>query len=85
MGLKGSICNIFVVVTYVSHNGRTTKPTATDTIEALVKLLTTVSKQDCIIMGGDLNCQLQRNVPGRTDRWNMTQKDDNGHEEKFST
>ena len=81
--LKGPICNIFVVVTYVSHKGRTAKPTATDTIEALDKLLKTVPKQDCIIMGGDLNCQLQRNVPGCTGRWSMTQKDDNGHGEKI--
>ena len=43
MRLKGPIYNIFVVVTYVPHKGRTAKPTATDTIEALGKLLTIVS------------------------------------------
>ena len=68
---------------YVPHKGRTATPTVTDTIEALGKLLTTVPKQDCIIMGGDLNCQLQRNVPGCTGRWSMTQKDDNGHGENI--
>ena len=59
MRLKGPICNMFVVVVYVSHKGRTTKPTVADTIISLNKLLKTVPKQDYIIMGGDLNCQLQ--------------------------
>ena len=57
--LKGPVCNMLVVVVYVSHKGRTAKPTAADTIMALNKVLKTVPKQDYIIMGGDLNFQLQ--------------------------
>ena len=29
-----------------------------------------------------MNCQLQRNVPGCTGKWSMTQKADNGHGER---
>ena len=62
--LRGPICNLFVVVVYVSHKGRQTSPTASDIIQELNKLLMTVPKQDCIVMGGDFNCQLQRHVQG---------------------
>ena len=80
--LEGPICNLFVVVAYIPHKGRSVPPTAQDTLGQVDALLKTVPKQDCIILGGDLNCQLQRNVPGCTGRWSMTQKADNGHGEK---
>ena len=77
--LEGPICNLFVVVVYIPHKGRNVSPTAEDVIEQIGKLLQTVPKHDCVILGGDLNCQLQRNVPGCTGKWSMTQKADNGH------
>ena len=60
--LRGPICNLFVVVVYVSHKGRQTSPTASDIIQELNKLLMTVPKQDYIVLGGDFNCQLQRHA-----------------------
>ena len=64
--LEGPICNLFIVVAYIPHKGRSVHPTAQDTLKQIDTLLKTVPKQDCIIiLGGDLNCQLQRNVPAR--------------------
>ena len=78
--IAGPICNIFFVVAYIPHKGRTTKPTATDTLEQLRKLLRTVRKSECIVLCGDFNCQLQRNVQGCTGQWCMTQRpNQNGH------
>ena len=64
--IAGPICNIFFITVYVPHKGRTSKPTAADTLEQLRKLLRTVRKSECIVLCGDLNCQLQRNVKGCT-------------------
>ena len=77
--LAGPICNLFIVVVYIPHKGRTKAPTAQDTMQQLKTLLSTVPKSDCVILGGDLNCQLQRNVPGFTGKWCMTTKPDGGH------
>ena len=67
--LAGPICNLFIVVVYIPHKGRTKAPTAQDTMQQLKTLLSTVPKSDCVILGDDLNCQLQRNVPGCTGKW----------------
>ena len=53
---------IFIVV-YILHKGRTSTPYAEDTILQLKKLLRTVRKSECVILVGDFNCQLRRNVP----------------------
>ena len=81
--LAGPVCNLFVIVTYVPHRGRKKAPFAKDTIKQLRELLSTVKKSDCIIMMGDLNCELQRNVQGCTGQWCMTQRSDNGHGEQI--
>ena len=74
MRLAGSVCNLFVVVVYVS---RITQGKKEITIRARhdktdpdpgtgVHTVSTVNKSDCIIMMGDLNCELQGNVQGCT-------------------
>ena len=78
--IKGPVCNIFYVVVYIPHKGRKAKPVAKDTIKLLKELLKTVHKSDCIILAGDFNCQLQRNVKGCTGQWSMTERPNkNGH------
>ena len=77
--IAGPVCNIFYVVVYIPHKGRTTKPMTKDTILQLKELLRTVSRSDCIILGGDFNCHLPRNVKGCTGKWCMTQKMQKGH------
>ena len=82
--LAGPVCNIFYVVVYIPHKGRTQKPMAMDTIAQLRQLLQTVRKSDCIIVAGDLNCQLHRHVEGCTGEWCMTTRaNENGHGEEI--
>ena len=56
--LEGPVCNLFIVVPYIPHRGRTRAPYAKDTIAQLRDLLKTVDKRDCIVIMGDLNCEL---------------------------
>ena len=82
--ITGSVCNIFYVVSYIPHKGRKQKPVAKDTITQLKQLLRTVRKSNCIILAGDFNCQLQRNVEGCTGQWCMTTRpNENGHGDKM--
>ena len=48
--LKGPVCNLFYIVVYIPHKGRTAEPRAEDTIRQLEELLRTVRKSDCIIL-----------------------------------
>ena len=66
--LKGPICNLFYIVVYIPHKRRTVSPQAEDTITHLNKLLQSVSKSECVIIGDDFNCQLQRSVQGAMHR-----------------
>ena len=78
--IKGPVCNIFFIVVYIPHKGRQQKPRAQDTIAQLKSLLQSIRKSDCVVLGGDFNCQLQRNVPDCTGQWSMTEKSNkNGH------
>ena len=56
--------NIFFVVVYVPHNGRTVVPMDTDNIVQLSKLLSSIKKTDFVVLTGDSDCKLQRNVKG---------------------
>ena len=71
--LSGPVCPIFFIVVYVPHKYRAT-PQASDTLAELHELIKTVPKNDCLIVCGDFNCQLRRNVPGCTGQWSMTKK-----------
>ena len=56
---------------------------AQDTLAQLDALLATVNKNDCIIVTGDFNCQLRRNVQDCTDKWSMTSRnEDKGHDQE---
>ena len=81
--LQGPVCNLFIVVIYVPHKGRKRAPYAKDILQELDALLRTVHKTDCIVVMGDLNCELQRNVENCTGQWCMTQIKDNGHGEEM--
>ena len=65
--IEGPVCPLFIVCVYVSHKYRKTKPFAEDVIIQLHQLLSNCKKlkpMDCVIVLGDLNCELQRNVQG---------------------
>ena len=64
------------------HKYRTTAPQAQDTLAQLDALIKTIPKNDCIVIGGDFNCQLKRNIQGLTGQWCMTQKHEkHGHDQ----
>ena len=82
--LRGPICPIFFIVVYVPHKYRTKAPQAADTLAQLDALIKTVPKNDCLVVCGDFNCQLKRNVPGLTGKWSMTQKHETkGHDQSL--
>ena len=75
------VCPIFFVCVYIPHKHRRQAPYATDVLAQLDELLATVAPGDCVIIAGDLNCQLQRNVPGCTGQWAMTTRSEKqGHD-----
>ena len=79
--LQGPICPIFFIVTYIPHKYRKESPFAHEVIEQLNVLLQSVPKGDCVVLCGDLNCQLRRNVKGYTGKWSMTKKnEERGHD-----
>ena len=80
--MTGPVCNLFIIVTYIPHRGRTKTPFTQDTIGKVKELMKTIKKGDCTIWMGDLNCELQRNVQGCTGKWSMTKKKDSGHGEE---
>ena len=61
--ITSSICDLFVIVIYIPHKGRT-NPSVQDTIEKIKELLNTIERFDCVILMDDFNCQLRRNVQG---------------------
>ena len=80
--LDGPVCPLFVVCVYIPHKYRKTTPQAADTIHDLHNLLSScknLKSGDCIIVMGDFNCELERNVQGCTGRWLMNTRPDNGH------
>ena len=80
--LDGPVCPLFVACAYIPHKYRKTTPQAADTIHDLNTLLSSckdLKPADCIIVMGDFNCELERNVQGCTGRWLMNTRPDNGH------
>ena len=80
--LKGPVCHIFFIVAYISHKYHKTTLQASDTLAELTSLIKTIPKNDCLVVCGDFNCQLKRNVPGCTGRWAMTKRhEQQGHDQ----
>ena len=80
--IDGPVCPLFVVCVYVPHKYRTSTPVAQDVIQQIDNLLTNcknIKPNDCIVLLGDFNCELQRNVQGCTGRWFMNRRPDDGH------
>ena len=80
--LEGPVCPLFVVCVYIPHKYKHTSPNSEDVIVQLENLLANCRKlkpNDCIIVMGDFNCELQRNVQGCTGKWLMNRNPDKGH------
>ena len=77
-----------MVCVYIPHKFTHTYPTSEDVIAQLEDLLSNCKKlkpKDYIIVIGDFDCELQRNVPGFTGKWMMNRKQDNGHDSRVLT
>ena len=80
--IRGPTCPIFFIVVYVPHKYRTATPQADDTLAQLNALLNTIPKNDCLVVCGDFNCQLKRNIPNLTGKWSMTKHHETtGHDQ----
>ena len=58
------------------------KPFVSDTLMQLDKLwtgCTKIEKGDCLIVMGDFNCEIQRNIQDVSGPWFMNKRTDNGH------
>ena len=67
--VKGPVCPLFIICVYIPHKYKTTTPSAEDVLKRLDALLrdcAKIKKTDCVILMGDFNCELQRNVQGCT-------------------
>ena len=51
------------------HSHRKNAPFANDTLAQLEEVLAKVHSNDCVMVLGDFNCKLARNVPNLTGRW----------------
>ena len=69
--IRANPCNLFVIGVYMPHAGRVQPPFYTDVLEQLDEVLSQVRNNDCVIIMGDLNCKLARNIPNRTGRWSI--------------
>ena len=78
--LRGVSCNITVVGVYIPQKSRK-NPDQKSTYDKLETLLQAISKQrDCIILMGDFNSRLKRNITGFTGRWSIHNRCDEGGE-----
>ena len=69
--IRSQPCNLFVISIYVPHKFRKCAPFANDTLTQLEQILAKVKSTDCIMVLGDFNCKLARNVPNLTGRWSV--------------
>ena len=67
--IRADPCNLFVIGVYMPHTQRKQQPYFSDTLNRLDEVLLKVRNNDCVIILGDLNCKLARNIPKRTGRW----------------
>ena len=74
MTIRSEPCNIFVVGLYMPQSRRKEKPFAADTIKQLEELMSQVGPHTCIMILGDLNCKLGRNIDNLTGRWCIHEK-----------
>ena len=75
--LRGLTCNLFIISVYIPQRKRKA-PDQNDTYNELESLLAKVGQRDCVILMGDFNSRLSRNIPGKTGRWCIHTHRDSG-------
>ena len=59
--LRGPVCNLFVIASYLPHRGRVA-PSQGDTLSDIQTVLSKVPARDCVCLLGDFNEQLEGGV-----------------------
>ena len=67
--IRADPCNLFIIGVYMPHAQRKQQPYFSDTLNRLDEVLQQVRNNYCVIILGNLNCKLARNIPKRTGRW----------------
>ena len=67
-------CNLFLIGVYLPHSSRKQAPYFHDTMGQLSRLLDKVSSHTSVILLGDFNCKLGRNVENVTGKWCIHKK-----------
>ena len=81
--LRGLTCNLFVIGVDIPQKKRS-NPDQNATYDELEKLLFNINTRDCIILMGDFNSRLARNVEGSVGRSNIHTRSDNGGDRLLS-
>ena len=74
---RGSSFNIFVVGVYIPRQKRK-NPCQDEIYDQLENFLLTINKRDCIILLGDFNSRLSRDIAGRVGHWCIHNRRDAG-------
>ena len=80
--IRADPCNLFIIGVYMPHAQCKQQPYFSDTLNRLDEVLQQVRNNDCVIILGDLNCKLARNIPKRKGRW-CIHKDSNRNGEEI--
>ena len=75
--LKGQVCNYFVIGIYIPQKKRQ-NPDQSTTYDQLEKLLQSIGRRDCVILLGDFNSRLKRDIENHTGHWSIHNKNDAG-------
>ena len=67
-------CNLFLIGVYLPHSCRKQTPYFHDTMGQLSQLLGKVCSHTCVVLLGDFNCKLGRNVEKLTGKWCIHKK-----------
>ena len=67
--IRSAPCDLFVIGVYIPHKMRKTSPFAADTMKCLESLLLKVNTNDCVVLLGDFNCKLGRNIAKLSGKW----------------
>ena len=78
--LRGNACNILIVGVYIPQRSRK-DPDQKEIYGQLESFLMRTGRRDCIILMGDFNSRLSRNIDHRVGKWSIHSRTDSGGEQ----
>ena len=67
--IRSSPCDLFIIGVYIPHKMRKSAPFAADTMKLLETLVLKAKTNDCVVLLGDFNCKLGRNIQKLAGKW----------------